>query len=152
MTDPDFLVPFSGRKFRTLRSNADSPETFTALCLVTTQSVQRQNEFDDTTTHDCNNPNDPSWRASEIRLRSWSVPISGTVDAARLEQIREDADADEAVRYKFEMADTPGASGGGAWVGAVWYENFEVGHQNRGTVNFSATLRGNGELLWIDAA
>ena len=145
MTDPDFLVPLSGRRYRLYASNGDSPETFSLVCPVTSLDLQQSNEFDDLTTHDCNNPDEPSARVSDPRVRSWSASISGTVDATRMDILRSKIKAEDAPRWEFRI-DLAGAAGGGSYFGAAWIENYSENHSNRGLVQFSATLRGEGDL------
>jgi hypothetical protein len=148
MTTPNILP---GTRFRLYRSNGDSPETFTFVCIGTTINLSQKNDFEDATLPDCDNPTATPRRKSIKRSSSWYLSFSGSADAARYAQLRADYASEVAVRYQI-LLDPLAGDGGGTHEGGVWFENLELAKNNNGIVTYAVTARGEYELEWNDAA
>jgi hypothetical protein len=143
MSAPDILP---GSKFRILRGNGGTPEAFAFVCLATTKTFRRTNDFEDVSLPDCDDPDATPWRKSKPRAKSWDLSMSGVVDVARFANIRADADADEPRNYQV-MLGTEG-EGAGTYTGLIWFDNLEITSQDNGIVRFTANMRGDDELVW----
>jgi hypothetical protein len=143
------LLP--GNRFRLYRSAGGSPETFTFVCVANTISLTQANEYEETTSPDCAAPTAIPARQSIKRSTSWSLSFSGTVDAAKMTNLRTDVASESATRYQL-LFDQVLADGGGAYTGAIHFESFVETKTNNGLVSFTVTARGDGVLTWTDAA
>lgn len=147
MTAPNVLP---GSKFRLYRGNDATPQQFLFSCLVSTLTFRRNNEYEDVTVPDCDDPNKTPWRKSQQRSKSWDASVSGIVDVSRFSDLRDDAESDSPRNYQIMLGES--GAGAGTYTGPVWIENLEITKQDNGLVRFTANLRGDGEVLWVDAA
>jgi hypothetical protein len=147
MSTPNF-VP--GVRFRVYRSAGGSPETFTYMCLATTRTLTRANQFEDATANDCNQPLATAVRKSMRKSSSWDVGLSGKLDAAKKADMETDVNSDTPMRYQF-IFDYPLAGGGGTYTGSVFYDSLEYGSTDNGIVAFTARLRGDDALVYAPA-
>lgn len=145
MTQP---VTRRGTHLKVKRKNAS---TFDLICMATTKSLQKMNEFEDATVIDCDNPDVTPTRRSIKKSSSWSIGISGTSDSVGYNVLDADCDSEAAVSYQF-VNDLPLAQGGCTWEGKVWYENLEITTEENGIVKFKGQLRGDGPLVRTPAS
>ena len=151
MATPDFSNPLPGNLYRIERSAGGDPETFAFLCLANTRELEMEKELEKFPAMDCANPTAIPAERSTVKMTRWGASMSGTVDADRFALIRADAEASVSRRYRF-VIDKLLADGGGAWIGAAHLSKLTVTSQENGVVKFTATLTGDGPLLWADAA
>lgn len=141
--------PFGGKDLRVHRKSGAS--TYDQLCMITTSKVNWTYEYDDASTANPTTPGAVVLRRSIQKMQAWSCNISGICDISDFALVKGDADSGAAVEYKFEAA-VPLADGGGFWLGNVFFENLEIGHDKFGTVTFTGQLRGDGALAWTPAS
>jgi hypothetical protein len=154
MATPNLLA---GNLFRLLRGDGASPEVFTFVCIANSaRGLTYTNEFEDATVPDCTVPTSIPSRKSVIRSTQWGITFSGIVDALLFAPIRTDAGIGVTKptaprNYQF-IVDKNLANGGGTYTGAIWFETVAQTETNNGFVSFTATCRGDGDIIWAPAA
>jgi len=147
MATPNFIP---GRRMKISRSLGNSPETFQFLGIISTRTIKMSKAYAETTAPDDNNPTDVPNRKSVVTEKSWDATFAGKLDAAKLALFQADVDSEDPVRYKFELIPEV-TGGGGYWIGAVHYENFEINGDFQGMVSFTISARGDDALTWTAA-
>jgi hypothetical protein len=142
MAEPDLLP---GNRFRLYRESDSTPGQFEFVCVATTITFNRTNNFEDTTVADCDDPLAIPTRKSVKQSTAWNLNFSGNSDIKRIEGIEADYNAEGTHRYQL-LLDKPAADGGRTYTGAVHVETFELAKTNNGLVTFSAQMRGDGAL------
>lgn len=146
----DLQVALDGKKFKLYRWDT-ATAAYGFVCLAATKALNRTKTFDEYMVVDCDAPDDAPWQGSMVTGRSWSMPISGIVDAARFRTLETDWESDAAVQYQMRT-DLAAVDGGQTYTGNVHIENLEMTSQDKGVVRFTATLRGDGPLTRAAAA
>lgn len=151
MATPNLLP---GNRFRIYRKD-DTGTGYTFVCTANAVALTRTNEFEDATLPDCATPTSIPARQSIVRSTQWGVRFSGPYDPKLNSTVRTDIE-NQALNqtpttYQI-LIDRPLASGGGTYTGALWFESVEEGKTNNGMVTYTVTARGEGPLVWADAA
>lgn len=134
-----------------LGDGATPTEAFTLLCIVSSKSLRREVQFDDFMEPSCVNPNNLPTKVKVPRSTSWSLSISGRMDASRIAPL-EAWLTGTARNIQLRKAGLTGANGGGTWQGPVMLTSLEIASSDHGTVTFSAELDGIGAFPTFTAA
>ena len=151
MATPSFPVFQRGVNFGLLAGNGATPtELFTSVCLATTLDFTRAVQFDDEMVIDCANPQNLPQRQSIAKGQTWDVTFSGKCDYARFQALEAwlDGSPHNVQVQKFGT----GAQGCGTYQGAAVLENLKMTKSDNGMVAFSASLKGQGVLLYTASA
>lgn len=146
----DLQVALDGKKLKLYRWDV-ATAAYGFVCLAATKGLTRAKTFDEYMVVDCDAPDDAPWQGSMVTGRSWSIPISGIVDAVRFKVLETDWESESAVQYQLR-SDVAAIDGGQTYTGDVHVENLEITSQDKGVVRFTATLRGHGPLARAAAA
>ena len=138
----------AGHRFRLYR-RATGADVF--MCLAITKSLQRGNNYEETSAYNCDNPSELPWRKSVKTGRFWNLSFSGKLSAARLSLLQADVDSEDPVEYRLTV-DPADGQGAGNWTGSIHFENLEIGSNENGMVTFAVTARGDDALAWNAAA
>ena len=145
----DIAKALDGKKYKVYYQKADL--SWARLCIIETKTLTESTTFGEYMAPDCDDPDLPPWRRSYAVGQQWSVQVAGIMDPAKFATLRTLKRANEPVNVRM-VEDVALADGGGYDEGLVFFESLEKTSQNRGPVSFSATLRGEAELVWHAAA
>lgn len=127
----------SGRQLRILRSNSDSPETFTAITGAREESLSINNELIDIT-----DKSSSGWRtylSGVASMQSMTLSASGvTVD----ETMIEDMMAKTEKNYQLDI------NGLGVFEGAFMIPTLEQSGSHNGEITYSITLESSGAITY----
>lgn len=148
MTKPNVA---KGTKFRLLMGDGQSPESFVALCGLTTKGINFQTNTNEQFIPDCDNPDDPAWRDITKSGRFASLSGSGILDMTgafpRYQAAYASADPVN-MRVYFNLT---AAEGGGYWEGAFMLTTFNVQGPDGDNVTAEIALESDGEVVWVPA-
>ena len=118
---------------------------FAFVCLATTISFQRNSDSEEIIVNDCDNPDGLTNTRSIKTALSWSITFSGKSDAARIQKIETDYEAENPSQYQIRSASSTGTNGQ-TYTGAMHITELTLGRPEKGAVTFSAQGKGDGIL------
>ncbi len=134
-----------------VRTAIGPPAVFDFLCPATSKGISMKTELEDATTIECSTPNAiPTSSYLPVKTMT-DATISGRLDAIKIRPLREAFRLAQAINLRL-LLDLPLASGGGSWQGDFWIESLDIATADNRMVTFSATLKGDGEVPWTNAA
>lgn len=143
----------TGSKLLVQISDSGSPDTFAHDCLINTQrGIQFSSETNEQIMPDCDNPDDPAWKAVTKDGLSATITGAGMLYAPSVEEWWDwfKADLSKSVRFNLNLA---GSAGGGYWAGSFKLTQFEVsGDSNKEVATAQVTLVSDGAVVWFDNA
>lgn len=126
-------------------------ETFAFTCGANARNVTLTNNLGETTVLDCASPLDvvPAILRN-LESQDTSANISGSVAVESWPTWRAWADSGDTKNVKLFL-DESAANNGGFWIVPMILQSLELSAENKGIVQFTAQLQGNGKRLWTDA-
>jgi hypothetical protein len=145
MAQPDII---RGTYFVLGSGNGGSPETFTALCGITTKSFSHPRNTNPQFTRDCADPEDIPVQRLIITGESWKLTGSGVLNRANLPTIQAlDDNQTHNWRYWFtEPADDLVFQG--YYQGPAIMTNFEITSSDENFAQISISLDSDGAWAW----
>ena len=141
----------TGSKLLVQITDGNSPENFAQDCFINTQrGIQFTSETDEVIMPDCDNPDDPSWKAVTKDGLMATINGAGRLYAPSLSDW-----------WAWYISPDPkncrvlvNALNGGYWAGAFHLTGFDVGAESlKGTVEVSSiTLAGDGTVTWVPSS
>lgn len=143
--------PITGKDLRVLRKTSATDNAPVYMGTITTSNTTETFDFDDSTVANTDTPGALPNRSSVPKMYAWSQSVSGLFDPVEFAALRAAARQGQPLYLQIVIARTK-ANGGGRWDGAVWFENIQHSYDSLGVVKFSAQMRGEGDLVWTQAA
>jgi predicted secreted protein len=142
MAQPDII---RGTYFSLMLGDGGGPETFAALCGITTKNFTHQSNSQDVNTRDCADPENVPVRNVIITSQQWDLTGEGVLNRANLEDIQ---DADDGQPHNWRLVFTEPASDlvyQGYWAGAAIITNLTIVASDENFATISITLASTGE-------
>lgn len=133
-----------------LGDGATPVELFTFLCIASSKSLKREQQTEDHFEVDCASPDNLPTNVSYVKSHSWSLSVSGRVDAKKLQALEAWLDGNPH-NVQFKVSKT-GANGGGIYQGAIILMNLNYDTSDNGIATFSAEMKGQGAYPTFTAA
>lgn len=144
MAQPDII---RGTYFSLMLGNAGSPETFTALCGITTRNFTQQANTNDQFTRDCALPEDVPIRRLIVTGKQWSLSGDGVLNRANLATIQAAWSVVRNWRYLFtEPANNLVYQG--YYAGAAIMTNFQINSEDNNFAQISISLESDSAWAW----
>lgn len=142
----------AGVLFQLRRQSSNSDVTGTLVAVAVSKDLSRDLRFEEASVIDSVNPDRVPVRKSVPVMETFGLNISGKADMAIYRSILEaDFEGHAPVGYILKM-DEVAAKGGGQYVGQFFVENLKISTNNNGIIDFTAQLRGEGEITFTPAA
>jgi hypothetical protein len=125
-----------------------SPETFTALCGVTTRNFTHQHNTSDVYTRDCADPENVPVRNLIVTGEAWSLNGSGVLNRDNLDTIIATDDG-QTHNFRFWFTEPSGdAVFMGHYQGPGIMTNFQINSEDANFANISFTIESDGAWTW----
>lgn len=124
--------------------NGATPEVLEAPCGLTSTSLNRSADTNDTTVPDCDNPDAPAWTEREVSTLSWEYSGSGvmTPDAAK----KWDAWHASGLPKNVQIDAGTAALDGRRYTGRALLTTYNITGERGDKIKVEVTLSGDGEL------
>lgn len=147
MAQPDII---RGTYFVLGAGDGGSPETFTALCGITTRNFTHGHNTSDQYTRDCAAPEDVPVRRLIVTGEMWSLTGSGTLNRATLPTIQA-LDDGQTHDFRFWFTEPSGdLVHQGYWQGPAIITSFQITGDDTAYASISLTIESDG--LWTFTA
>ncbi|CDX49226.1 conserved hypothetical protein [Mesorhizobium plurifarium] len=134
----------TGSKLLVQLGDGASPENFDHDCLINTKrGIQFTSETNETIMPDCDNPDDPAWKAVTKDGLQATISGAGMLYTASLGKWWTWFNGDIAKNIRFNVTPT------GYWEGAFKLTQFEVtGDSNKDVATSNVTIVSDGAVTW----
>lgn len=143
------LNPIPGSSYRLERESDSTPGTFVFVGVTTIEATDAT-EFDDAMVPDLEAPTALLTRVSTPKSRTTDWSVSGIADKAAFVGLLTDYRTATSHRYRLRT-DLSGARGGESETGTFVIPDLKHTMSDNGTVRFSASLRGQGDIVYAAA-
>jgi hypothetical protein len=145
MAQPKIL---RGTYFSLLLGDGGSPETFLALCGITTRTFAHRSNSSDVFTRDCANPVDVPVRNVIITGEQWDLTGTGVLNRSNLPQIQA-ADDGQPHNWRYLFTE-PGTDlvFQGYYAGAGIVTDFTITGEDASFANISLSIASDGPWNW----
>lgn len=144
MAQPDII---RGTYFSLMLGDGGGPETFAALCGVTTRNFNQQANTNDQFTRDCADPEDVPIRRLIVTGKQWDLSGEGTLNRANLADIQAAFGITRNWRYLFtEPANDLVYQGYFAGPGIL--TSLQINSEDSSFATISLTIASDGEWTW----
>ena len=133
-----------GKLFLLKIGDAASPEVFTTLCGIRTNSFVVNNGEIDTTAPDCTTPGNPLWKTTLDGVKSVSVSGDGIFQDAASDLTLSTLAIAATSQQNFEIV----VPDFGTYAGNFTLTSYETGASYDGEVTFSLSLENNGAVTF----
>lgn len=139
-----------GTYFSLMLGDGGSPETFAALCGITTRTFTHRRNTNDVYTRDCADPIDVPVRNLIVTGEAWTLSGSGVLNRANLPQIQAaDDNQPHDWRYLFTEPSTDLVFQG-YYYGPGIMTSFEITGADDNYANISLTIESDGAWNWTN--
>lgn len=146
MAQPDII---RGTYFSLMLGDGAGPETFTALCGITTRNFTHQSNSTDVFTRDCADPENVPVRNIIITGAQWDLTGEGVLNRANLAAIQA-ADDGQPHNWRFIFTEPAGdLVYQGYYEGAAVMTNFTINSSDESFATISLTLASDGEWTFV---
>jgi len=147
MAQPDIL---RGTYFSLMLGDGGGPETFTALCGITTRNFTHQHNTNDQFTRDCADPENVPVRRLIVTGEQWDLTGEGTMNRANLATIQA---ADDGQTHNWRYLFTEPATDlvyQGYYAGPAIMTNLQLNSADESFATLSITLASDGAWTWTE--
>jgi len=146
-------APTTTNKFTILLGDGGSPtETFAWPCGANSRGIVISSQTGEEILLDCADPSGTTaWTNTWVEGKGWTLSISGRVAIGAPWAVWRDWALSDLPKNVRAMIDESAANEGGYFAGSAVLESFEIGQEGKATVSFTASLKGDGPLTWVDA-
>jgi predicted secreted protein len=145
MAQPDII---RGTYFSLMLGDGGGPETFEALCGITTRDFTHAHNTSDTFTRDCADPENVPVRRLIVTGEQWDLTGSGTLNRAQLADIQA-ADDGQAHNWRFVFTEPSGdLVYQGYYSGPAIITSFKITGGDDAFATIDLTLASDGEWTW----
>jgi hypothetical protein len=137
-----------GTYFSLMLGGGGSPETFLALCGITTRTFAHKNNTSDTFTRDCADPENVPVRNLIVTGEQWDLTGSGVLNRDNLATI---IAADDGLTHNFRFLFTEPTGDlvlQGYWAGPGIITDLTVNGDDGGFANISLSIASDGAWTW----
>lgn len=146
MAQPDII---RGTYFSLMLGDGGGPETFIALCGISTRNFTEQTNTQDVNTRDCADPENVPVRRIIATGKQWDLTGEGQLNRSNLALLQ--AASGQVKNYRFvftEPADDLVYQG--YWSGAAMLTSLQVTAEDENFANVSITLASDGEWTFTE--
>jgi predicted secreted protein len=145
MAQPKIL---RGTYFSLMLGNGGSPETFTALCGITTRSFTHQHNTNDVFTRDCALPENVPVRNLIVTGETWDITGTGVLNRSNL-AILQAADDGATHNWRYLFTEPSGdLVFQGYYAGPAKLTSFQITAEDANFANISISLASDGAWTW----
>jgi hypothetical protein len=145
MAQPDII---RGTYFSLMLGDGGGPETFAALCGITTRNFTHQHNTNDQYTRDCADPENVPVRRVIVTGEAWNLDGNGVLNRANLATIQA---ADDGQPHNWRYLFTEPATDlvfQGYYEGPAIMSNFQITSSDETFANISISLLSDGLWTW----
>ena len=146
MAQPSIL---RGTYFSLMARTSTGPDTYTALCGISTRSFTAGVNTNDQFTRDCADPEDVPIRRAIVTGKQWDLTGEGTLNRANLETILGLQAITENYRFVFTEPDDDEVFQG-HWTGPAILTNLTINAEDESFATISIALVSDGEWTFTE--
>jgi predicted secreted protein len=145
MAQPKIL---RGTYFSLMLGDGGGPETFTALCGITTRTFNHTRNTNDVYTRDCADPENVPVRNLIITGEAWSLTGTGVLNRDNLDTIIA-ADDNQTHNWRYLFTEPAGdLVFQGFYAGPGIITDFQITGEDANFANISLTINSDGQWAW----
>jgi len=130
--------------------DGETPEVFTAICGITTKSLQQTTATNDTTDWDCTDPDAAPIIVRDVGAKDWSISGSGLLARNKLADLQAAFDSGNPTNFRFVFDEAAGNEiVDGSYAGPGIVTDFSITGENGAYLQISLTIQGAGQLVLI---
>jgi hypothetical protein len=143
----------SWTKFIILLGDGATPtEAFTAVCALTSKSIDFTGDPAETPVLDCEFPDQPAWMERVVRTKSATVAGEGVLQTDFAEEWWDWFDSGVAKNIRVQR-NIPTLDGGGHYEGRFILTGYnETGNQDDAKIGVAVEMQSDGAIAWVPAA
>jgi hypothetical protein len=134
-----------------LMGNGASPEVFTALCGITTKSIEDTVNTTDSFTRDCTDPEEISTRNIVATSRQWTLTGGGQMNRDQFQLLEDAVGVVQNYRFAIARKSTEVAPVlNGYYAGAAMITRKRITGDDGTFVGIDVTIESDGPWAWVD--